>query len=140
MKEFHAALNAIWTLQSEGAGLSPEQARISLNATYDHGLIESMGLDSVINLAMRYDGKTIGTCNLLDAEHAYDQAALERVLPLAPLLVPAFLDARRWGSAGGAQPGAGRPAWPRCRLREGRAVRRWRIPSSHIMPILRSCS
>ncbi len=97
MKEFHAALDAIWTLLSEGAGPSPEQARISLNAIYDHGLIESMGLDSVMKLATHHDGGTIGTCNLLDAEHAYDQAALERVLPLAPLLVPAFLDALRRG-------------------------------------------
>jgi len=61
----------------------------------DHALIESMGLGAVINLPVRYDGQTIGTCNLLDAEHAYDEAALAKVLPLAPLLVPAFLEARR---------------------------------------------
>jgi hypothetical protein len=62
----------------------------------DHALIESMGLGAVINLPVRYDGETIGTCNLLDAEHAYDQAAVDAVLPLAPLLVPAFLQARRF--------------------------------------------
>ncbi len=64
-------------------------------AFYDHALIESMGLGSVINLPVRYNGETIGTFNLLDVEHHYDQAALERVLPLAPLLVAAFLEARR---------------------------------------------
>lgn len=64
-------------------------------AFYDHALIESMGLGSVINLPVRYNGETIGTCNMLDAEHAYDEAALEKVLPLASLLVPAFLEARR---------------------------------------------
>ncbi|MCQ4160087.1 GAF domain-containing protein [Roseomonas sp. GC11] len=64
-------------------------------AFYDHALIESMGLGSVINLPVRYNGETIGTCNMLDAEGHYDEAALARVLPLAPLLIPAFLEARR---------------------------------------------
>ena len=61
----------------------------------DHALIESMGLGSVINLPVRYDGQTIGTCNLLDVEHHYDQGKLEAIAGLAPLLVPAFLEARR---------------------------------------------
>jgi hypothetical protein len=64
-------------------------------AFYDHALIESMGLGSVINLPVRYDGETIGTCNLLDVEHHYDEAALDKIKHLAPLLVPAFLEARR---------------------------------------------
>ncbi|MBE9606797.1 GAF domain-containing protein [Acetobacteraceae bacterium H6797] len=64
-------------------------------AFYDHELIESMGLGAVINLPIRYNGETIGTCNMLDAEHAYDEAAVQKVLPLAPLLIPAFLEARR---------------------------------------------
>jgi AcrR family transcriptional regulator len=33
VKEFHAALDAIWILLSQSAGLSAEQARVSLNAT-----------------------------------------------------------------------------------------------------------
>jgi GAF domain-containing protein len=64
-------------------------------AFFDHALIEDMGLGSVINIPVVYDGQTIGTLNLLDVEHHYTQADLEKVAPFAALLVPAFLEARR---------------------------------------------
>jgi hypothetical protein len=64
-------------------------------AFYDHALIESLGLGSVINIPVVYDGSTIGTMNLLDAEHHYREEHVALVEPLAPLLVPAFLEARR---------------------------------------------
>jgi hypothetical protein len=60
----------------------------------DAPLIESMGLGSVINLPVVYDGETIGTMNLLSPEHHYSQVHLQRVTPFAPLLIPAFLTAR----------------------------------------------
>jgi GAF domain-containing protein len=60
----------------------------------DHALIESMGLGSVINLPIVYDGHAIGTMNLLAPEQHYHDAHLALVAPLAPLLVPAFLAAR----------------------------------------------
>jgi GAF domain-containing protein len=60
----------------------------------DAPLIESMGLGSVINLPVIYDGETIGTMNLLAPEHHYSAEHLQRVTPLAPLLIPAFLTAR----------------------------------------------
>jgi hypothetical protein len=64
-------------------------------AFFDHVLIESMGLGAAINIPVVYDGQCIGTMNLLDVEFHYGEADVERVAPLAPLLVPAFLEARR---------------------------------------------
>jgi hypothetical protein len=64
-------------------------------AFFDHALIESMGLGSCINIPVVYDGECIGTMNLLDAEFHYDDTHVRQVAPLAPLLVPAFLEARR---------------------------------------------
>ncbi len=60
----------------------------------DHALIESMGLGSVINVIVVYDGAAIGTMNLLDVEHHYREEHVFVVQRLAPLLIPAFLDAR----------------------------------------------
>jgi hypothetical protein len=64
-------------------------------AFFDHELIESMGLGAVINIPVLYDGVTIGTMNVLDAEHAYEDKHVAPLLALAPLLIPAFLQARR---------------------------------------------
>jgi GAF domain-containing protein len=64
-------------------------------AFFDHELIESMGLGAVINIPVIYDGATIGTMNVLDAEHAYTEDQIPLLLELAPLLIPAFLQVRR---------------------------------------------
>jgi len=64
-------------------------------AFFDHALIESMGLGSVINIPVVYGGACLGTMNLLDAEHHYRPEHVAPVAALAPLLIPAFLGARR---------------------------------------------
>jgi GAF domain-containing protein len=64
-------------------------------AFFDHALIESMGLGAVINIPVIYDGAVIGTMNVLDAEHSYGEHQIPLLLDLAPLLIPAFLQARR---------------------------------------------
>ena len=66
-------------------------------AFFDYALIESMGLGSSINIPVMYDGQCIGTMNLLDAEFHYREEDIEPVASLAPLLVPALLEARRNG-------------------------------------------
>jgi hypothetical protein len=66
-------------------------------AFFDHALIESMGLGSVINIPVVYDGACLGTMNLLDAEHHYRPEHVAPVAALAPLLIPAFLEARYRG-------------------------------------------
>jgi hypothetical protein len=64
-------------------------------AFFDHELIGSMGLGSVINIPVVYNDECVGTMNLLDAEHHYRAEHVGMVAPLAPLLIPAFLEARR---------------------------------------------
>lgn len=81
-------------LQGRKAYLGTDKAAIQW-AFLDHALIESLGCGSVINIPIVYNDETIGTMNLLDAEHRYTQADVEKVAPLAPLLIPAYLQARR---------------------------------------------
>jgi hypothetical protein len=57
----------------------------------DHALIAGLGCGAVINLPVAYDGRLLGTVNLLDAEAAYEERHLELVRPLAAFLVPGFL-------------------------------------------------
>lgn len=64
-------------------------------AFFDHALIESLGCGSVINIPIVYNDETIGTMNLLDAEHHYTDADVGKVAPLGSLLIPAFLMARK---------------------------------------------
>ena len=64
-------------------------------AFFDHELIASLGLGAVINIPIIYDGQAIGTMNLLDAEHHYEEAHVPMVADLAFALVPAMLEARR---------------------------------------------
>jgi GAF domain-containing protein len=63
-------------------------------AFFDHALIESMGLGSVINVPVLYNGNTIGTINLLAPERHFREEHVPLLESLAPLLVPAFLNAR----------------------------------------------
>jgi hypothetical protein len=61
----------------------------------DHELIESLGLGAVINLPVVYDGRCVGTINLLNAEGYYDEPHLPLIRPFAPLLIAPFLAAGR---------------------------------------------
>jgi hypothetical protein len=61
----------------------------------DHALLASLGCGSVINIPIVYNDEAIGTMNLLDAEHHYTEADVPKVAELAPLLIPAFLLARK---------------------------------------------
>jgi GAF domain-containing protein len=74
--------------------LGPDKAGIRW-AFYDHALIESMGLGSTLNIPVVYDGTCLGTINLLDAEHHYRPEHVAVAMQFAPLLIPAFLQARR---------------------------------------------
>ncbi|CDZ73460.1 Bll5495 protein [Neorhizobium galegae bv. orientalis] len=68
-------------------------------AFFDHELIASIGLNAAINIPVVYDGETIGTINLLHEEFFYEETHVEIARKFAPLLIPAFLEARRTGSA-----------------------------------------
>jgi hypothetical protein len=45
----------------------------------DHELIWSLGCGSVVNLPIEIGGALVGTVNLLDAEHRYDEERLSRL-------------------------------------------------------------
>lgn len=62
-------------------------------AFFDHALIASLGCGAVINLPVLWDGRILGTMNILDVERAYDETHLARVAPLAPFLIAPLLQA-----------------------------------------------
>jgi hypothetical protein len=61
----------------------------------DHALIESLGCGSCINIPVIVMGRMIGTMNVLDAENAYDDAAVKHLSLFAPILSLPFAEAAR---------------------------------------------
>ena len=60
----------------------------------DHELIASLGCASVLNAPVVYDGRVLGTVNLLHEERWYDEDDVPIGLLFAALAVPAFLQER----------------------------------------------
>jgi len=60
-------------------------------AFYDHKLIHSLGCESVLNMPVRWQGRTIGTLNLLDRAAAYDESHIPIVREIAHLALPGML-------------------------------------------------
>lgn len=60
-------------------------------AFYDHRLIHSLGCESVLNMPVRWQGRTVGTLNLLDRANAYDEAHIPLVRTLGQLALPGML-------------------------------------------------
>jgi len=61
-------------------------------AFFDYELIYSLGLGSVVNTPVRYDGKMLGMMNILHAEHYYREQDIAALAPYAALLIPSFRD------------------------------------------------
>lgn len=80
-------------MQSKKSFLGKDRAAIRW-AFFDHALIESMGLGSVINVPAVYDGQVIGTVNLLAPEGHYREEHVQPIERLVPTLIPALLIAR----------------------------------------------
>jgi hypothetical protein len=57
----------------------------------DTPFIVSLGLGSVINIPLVFDGAALGSVNLLDREGAYDEAHLDPAMRVARLIMPALL-------------------------------------------------
>ena len=57
----------------------------------DHELIAEVGCGCCINIPVQDAGQTIGSLNLLDAEHAYTQGHVDRAVAFAERSVPLFL-------------------------------------------------
>jgi hypothetical protein len=60
-------------------------------AFFDHKLIHSLGCESVINMPVRWQGRTIGTLNLLDRANAYNEDMIPAVKRVAQLALPAMM-------------------------------------------------
>ena len=61
------------------------------NVFFDHALIASLGCDSVLNIPVAYDGRVLGTLNLLHEARWYDEADAAPGLLFAALAVPGYL-------------------------------------------------
>jgi hypothetical protein len=59
----------------------------------DHALIASLGCASILNLPVRWDGRVLGTINILHEEGWYDDGDVPIGLAFAALAVPAYLAA-----------------------------------------------
>lgn len=66
---------------------------------FDHALIASLGCASVLNLPVVFDGRILGTINLLHEARWYDEADVAPGLLLAALAVPAYLTVLGAGTA-----------------------------------------
>jgi hypothetical protein len=62
-------------------------------AFYDHALIASLACESAINMPVIYDGRVLGTMNLLAGAHHYSETDVPLLEPFAALLVAPFLQA-----------------------------------------------
>jgi GAF domain-containing protein len=62
-------------------------------AFFDHELILSLGCESVINMPVIYDGRVLGTMNLLAGPRHYSETDVKTLEPFAALLIAPFLRA-----------------------------------------------
>lgn len=61
------------------------------NVFSDHELIASLGCESVLNMPVRWRGRTLGSLNLLHEAHWYGEDDVAACLPFAQLTLPALL-------------------------------------------------
>jgi hypothetical protein len=57
---------------------------------FDHALIASLGCGSVLNVPVVWDGRVLGTINLLHEAHWYDETDAAVGLLFAALAIPAY--------------------------------------------------
>jgi hypothetical protein len=77
-------------------GLQPWHGRTMADIRWafsDHELIESLGCGSCINIPVIVFGRMIGTMNVLDREHAYDDSAVATPSLFVPILTLPFAEA-----------------------------------------------
>ncbi|WP_217659653.1 GAF domain-containing protein [Muricoccus roseus] len=72
-----------------------------VRALFDHKLVLSLGCEGAVNVPVRWNGRTLGGLNLLDAAGRYDEAQMPLLLTFAALAVPALLHiTRNWTEVG----------------------------------------
>lgn len=68
---------------------------------FDHELILSLGCQSVLNVPVVWNERTLGTINLLHEADWYDERDLPVAVAFAALAVPGYLELRRREGGGG---------------------------------------
>jgi len=58
---------------------------------FDHALIVSLGCESILNMPVRWGGRTMGTLNLCHRAGFYGEHHLPRMHLIAQLALPALL-------------------------------------------------
>lgn len=67
-------------------------------AFFDHELIHSLGCESCVNIPVRWNGKTIGSMNILHKAHCYTAADIPTFSIFAALAAPALNEIiANWG-------------------------------------------
>ncbi len=79
-------------LQKGDVFIAPDKEAL-MNVFPDAPFLISWGCESVLNLPVKFQGKVIGSVNLMHEEHRYDQADLSPALVIIQMLVPYILDA-----------------------------------------------
>lgn len=72
--------------------LGPDRAGVRWAFPADCDLIESLGLGATMNVPIVALGRVLGSMNILDREHRYDDTHLAAACGLAPYLLAAFLE------------------------------------------------
>ena len=86
-------VDSVWTRQllKEGRpfiGRSRDDIRTHFA---DHALIEALGCESVLNIPVIWNGRVIGTVNLLDRADAYVPHHARLGVGFAPFAIPGLL-------------------------------------------------
>jgi GAF domain-containing protein len=63
-------------------------------AFFDHALIASLGIDSIMNVPIRFGGESLGTMNLCGKAGQYTEADIPAAKVVAALLVPVVMAER----------------------------------------------
>jgi hypothetical protein len=91
-----AIVDSVWTRRviREGRPFLGRTAADIREHFPDHALIASLGCGSIVNLPVRWEGRVLGSLNLLHREGWYDDAAVSTGLRFAALAAPAYLALR----------------------------------------------
>lgn len=89
------ATNSKWSVTVLKHGevfIAPDKSAL-MEVFSDAPFLISYGCESVLNVPVKYQGRVIGSLNLLHKEHSYDRGNISPALIISQMLVPYLLDA-----------------------------------------------
>jgi len=98
-KRLVSQLSKSWTDQviRQGVPFIGNTAEDIQAAFSDHELIRSLGCESIVNMPIRWNGRTVGTLNLHHDKGRYQGIDLPSIASFAQLILPALLQLEREG-------------------------------------------